>query len=1068
MKFINDIFSKLTIPNVSGLTDELKVQYINYISENRGKGIIILTSTMYEATKYYNYLKTYKNNVFLFPMDEFLTSVAIASSLDLKIKRLETLNNLKTTPNPIVVTNLTGFLKFVPNNAALEKLQLKIETTKNIQRDNFEKIIDKFGYNKTSLVTSSGEYSIRGYIIDIYPYNLSNPIRIELFGNEIESIKEFNVETQRSINKLNNITILPYDEITDNGQTNIYELMQEPLVIKIDPEIIDKSNELLQNQIIEYKSEKSLDKSQKFMFELSEINIKEEINITTFNNKKYTDISSQTIENFNNNLPALKKYLSQNLPKYAILLFIQKKDIILNLKEEFSIIETEPATYEKGKIYLINKPINQGFILQKYLVISENDIIKNNLPTKYHNPIKIGRKIKDFNDIKPGDYVVHSAHGIGIYNGVITLKKGDILKDYLQIKYTGNDKIYVPVEKINTIYKYSDADGIPPKINSLNSTAWTKTKNSIKAKIKDISKELLKLYAERSKLKSPKYKEYPEELIFASKFAYTETKDQTKCIKDILSDLKTEKPMDRLLCGDVGFGKTEVAFRAVFNTIMNGYQVAYLCPTTILSKQQYQNALERFKDFPINIEIINRFTSQKDFNKIITKLENGQIDLLFGTHKLFNSKIKFKNLGLLIIDEEQRFGVSQKEKIKEMAKDINILTLSATPIPRTLKMAMSGLKDLSILDTPPEERYPVQTYVVEQNDALIKEVIYKELSRNGQVYYLYNNVSKIETEKERLQKLIPDAKICYAHGQMAKEKLETIIEEFIAQKYDILVCTTIIETGIDIPNVNTLIINEAQNYGLSQLYQLRGRVGRSNKIAYAYLVYDNSKILNEVATKRLKAIKEFTELGSGYKIAMRDLSIRGAGDLLGSEQAGFIDSVGIELYTKLIEETLKEIKGEPIEEDEESSSPLLDVDTHIKPEYVEDDSIRIEIHQLINQIKDYETLTNIKNEIEDRFGKIDDKMEIYMYEEWFEKLASSLKIKHIVQTKEYVEITLPENISSSINGEKLFLKLYNVNPKFKIKYLAKRIIINLPIKNLDKHYLYYLVEILQQIKNDLV
>lgn len=1066
MKFLNNIFSKLPNPNVSGLTDELKVQYINYLSAKEDKGIIILTSTMYEATKYYNYLKTYKNNVFLFPMDEFLTSVAIASSPDLKIKRLETLNNLKTTTKPIVVTNLTGFLKFVPNNDALEKLQINIKINQTIQRENFEKIIDKFGYNKTSLVTSSGEYSIRGYIIDIYPYNLSNPIRIELFGNEIESIKEFNIETQRSINKQDNITILPYDEIIDNGQTNIYELMNHPLVIKIDPEIIEKSNELLLNQIIEYKEEKSLDKTQEFMFELSKINIKKEINISTFNNKAYTDISSQTLENFNNNLIAVKKYITQNIDKYAILLYIQKPDIILNLKEDFTIIENEIDTYEKGKIYLIKSSINQGFILQKYLVISENDIIKNNFTAKYHNPIKVGRKIKDFNDIKPGDYVVHRAHGIGIYNGVITLKKKDILKDYLQIQYTGNDKIYVPVEKINTIYKYSDADGIPPKINSLNSTAWTKTKNSIKAKIKDISKELLKLYAERSKLKSPKYKEYPEELVFASKFAYTETKDQTKCIKDILSDLKTEKPMDRLLCGDVGFGKTEVAFRAVFNTIMNGYQVAYLCPTTILSKQQYQNALERFKDFPINIEIINRFTSQKDFTKILTKLENGQIDLLLGTHKLFNAKIKFKNLGLLIIDEEQRFGVSQKEKIKELAKNINILTLSATPIPRTLKMAMSGLKDLSILDTPPEERYPVQTYVVEQNDALIKEVIYKEMSRNGQVYYLYNNVSKIETEKERLQKLIPDAKICYTHGQMPKEKLETIIEEFIAQKYDILVCTTIIETGIDIPNVNTLIVNEAQNYGLSQLYQLRGRVGRSNKIAYAYLVYDNSKLLNEVASKRLKAIKEFTELGSGYKIAMRDLSIRGAGDLLGSEQAGFIDSVGIELYTKLIEETLKEIKGEPIEE-EENPVPLLDVDTHIKPEYVEDESIRIEIHQLINQIKDYETLTNIKNEIEDRFGKIDDKMEIYMYEEWFEKLASSLGINHIIQTQEYVEITLPEDISSSINGEKLFLKLYNINPKFKIKYIAKRIIINLPIKKLDKHYLYYLVEILEQIKNDL-
>ena len=577
---------------------------------------------------------------------------------------------------------------------------------------------------------------------------------------------------------------------------------------------------------------------------------------------------------------------------------------------------------------------------------------------------------------------------------------------------------------------------------------------------------MLKLYAERSKLKSPKYIQYPEDLIFADKFEYTETRDQLRCIDDILNDLKSDKPMDRLLCGDVGFGKTEVAFRAIFNTIMNGYQVAYLCPTTILSKQQYSNALKRFKDFPINIAITNRFTTAKEFNKIVNDLKEGKIDLIFGTHKLFNEKIEYKKLGLLVVDEEQRFGVTQKEKIKEISKNVNVLTLSATPIPRTLKMAMSGLKDLSILDTAPEDRYPVQTYVVEQNNELIKEAIYKELSRNGQVFYLYNNVSKIEQEASKLSKLVPDAKICYAHGQMSKQELEKIIEDFIDKKYDILVCTTIIETGIDISNVNTLIIIDAQNYGLSQLYQLRGRVGRTNKIAYAYLTYNNSKILNEIAVKRLNAIKEFTELGSGYKIAMRDLSIRGAGDLLGSEQAGFIDSVGIELYTKMIEETLNEIKGIPKGEDESDTS-LIDIDTHIDETYVSDESVRIEIHQLINSIKDYTTLTKIKAEIEDRFGKINDKLEIYMYEEWFEKLAFKLKIKNIIQTKTYIEFSLPEDISSKINGEKLFLKLYNINPKFKLKYMAKRIIINLPIINLEKHYIYYLVDLLQEIISDM-
>ena len=801
------------------------------------------------------------------------------------------------------------------------------------------------------------------------------------------------------------------------------------------------------------------------MFNLEDINIQNEINLSTFNNKNYLDIKTGTLENFNTNFNALKTYIDNNLNENIIIFAINNEKTKNYLQDLFTI--SKEKSYKKGHIYLITSKINKGFIINNYIVISDNDIENKGIKHSYNNTVKIGRKIKDFNDIKKGDYVVHTAHGIGIYNGVVTLTQNGIQKDYLLINYAGTDKIYIPVEKISTIYKYSDADGTPPHINKLNSPAWAKTKSSVKSKVKDISENLLKLYAERSKIKSPKFKEYPEDLIFANNFEYIETKDQTKCINDILNDLRNDKPMDRLLCGDVGFGKTEVAFRAIFNTIINGYQVAYLCPTTILSKQQYGSAIERFKDFAINIAIVNRFTSQKEFNRIVNDLEEGKIDLIFGTHKLFNEKIKYKNLGLLVVDEEQRFGVTQKEKIKELTKNINVLTLSATPIPRTLKMAMTGLKDLSILDTAPQDRYPVQTYVIEQSDLLIKEAIYKELARNGQIFYLYNNVSKIENEANRLQKLVPEARICYAHGQMDKSHLEAVIEDFIDKKYDILVCTTIIETGIDISNVNTLIIIDAENYGLSQLYQLRGRVGRSNKIAYAYLTYNNQKILNEVASKRLSAIKEFTELGSGYKIAMRDLSIRGAGDLLGSEQAGFIDSVGIEMFTKLIEDTLNELHGIKTEEPEENDKTLINVDTHIEESYVSDESIRIEIHQLINQIRDYESLTKIKNEIEDRFGKIDDKLEIYMYEEWFEKLATKLKIKNVIQTKTFIELYIPQEISSKVNGEKLFLKLYSINNKFSIRYFNKQIIIKLPIINLEKHYLYYLVELLQEIANDI-
>ncbi len=1065
MKFLDCIFKNFTSNNISGLTEELKILYINYLNQNSEKNIIVLTSNLYNATKYYDYLKTYNNDVYLFPMDEFLTSVAIAISPDLKVKRLETLNNINNAKGKIIVTNLTGFLKFVPSSKTLEKLIIKLEKDKDINRQKFEELLAKFGYNKTSIVTSSGEYSIRGFVIDLFPYNYENPLRIELFGNTIEKIKEFDIESQLSIKELKTIDILPYDEINPSENISIYDLLNNPLVIKIDPENLLTTYQTMEEQIINYKQEKDIPKEYKYMFNLEDINIKDEINLSTYDKKGYLDIKCGSLENFNTNFNLLKNYIDKNINNNKIIFAINNEKISNYLTEMFAF--SNDKDLKPGNIYLINQKLNHGFIIEDYIVISDNDIENKGIKNSYNNTVKIGRKIKDFNDIKKGDYVVHAAHGIGIYNCVKTLTQNGIQKDYLLINYAGTDKIYIPVEKINTIFKYSDADGTPPKINKLNSPSWLKTKRSVKAKVKDISEQLLKLYAERSKIKSPKFNEYPEELIFANNFEYVETKDQSKCINDILNDLHSDKPMDRLLCGDVGFGKTEVAFRAIFNTIINGYQVAYLCPTTILSKQQYSNAIERFKEFPINIAIVNRFTTTKEFNNIVEELEEGKIDLIFGTHKLFNEKIKYKKLGLLVVDEEQRFGVSQKEKIKELTKNINVLTLSATPIPRTLKMAMTGLKDLSILDTAPQDRYPVQTYVIEQSDLLIKEAIYKELARNGQVFYLFNNVSKIEDEANNLQKLVPEARICYAHGQMDKQKLESVIEDFVDGKFDILVCTTIIETGIDISNVNTLIIIDAQNYGLSQLYQLRGRVGRSNKIAYAYLTYNNSKLLNEVSSKRLSAIKEFTELGSGYKIAMRDLSIRGAGDLLGSEQAGFIDSVGIEMYTRLIEETLNELHGIEPEKEDINDKSLINVDTHIDESYVSDESVRIEIHQLINQIKDYNSLTKIKNEIEDRFGKIDEKIEIYMYEEWFEKLAQKLEIKTVIQTKTYIELFLPPETSSKINGEKLFLKLYSINPKFSIRYLNKQIIIKLPVINLEKHYLYYFVELLEEIINDI-
>jgi transcription-repair coupling factor (superfamily II helicase) len=530
--------------------------------------------------------------------------------------------------------------------------------------------------------------------------------------------------------------------------------------------------------------------------------------------------------------------------------------------------------------------------------------------------------------------------------------------------------------------------------------------------------------------------------------------------------MESPVPMDRLLCGDVGFGKTEVAFVAAFKSILDSKQVLFLCPTTILSKQHYDNAIARFKNFPVNIGLLNRFTTPKEVNRILTGLKDGTIDMVIGTHRLLSDDIKLKDLGLLIIDEEQRFGVSQKEKIKKIKTDVNVLTLSATPIPRTLKMALSGLRDLSIIDSAPVNRYPVQTYVVNENDLLVKDVIYKELSRHGQIFILYNKIETLDTIVDKIQKLVPEARIAYAHGKMTKEKLETIMEDFVDYKFDILICTTIIENGIDIANANTLIVYNADHFGLGQLYQIRGRVGRSNRIAYAYLLYDNKKMLNDIAVKRLQTIKEFTELGSGYKIAMRDLSLRGSGDIFGSDQAGFVDSVGISLYMKMVEDELKKAKGEYVESDEEEGTSPIEVETHIDDNYVSDEDIKIEIHQKINEIDSLEKLRNVKEELVDRFGPISETLEIYMYEEYFSYLAKELNITRIKKTDRTVEIVLPEELSNNIKGDKLLFETMSISSKFNIQYIHKNIIITLFYINLERHYIYYLVQLLISIKDN--
>lgn len=1068
MDFLNNYFKYQNESEIVGLTPELNIFYILNYFQKTNKNILIITNTLYEANKYFDSISTYTDDCLLFPMDDFVASVALAISPELKIKRLETINVLKENNRKIVVTNLMGLLRYLPDYKSANKLEFKLQTGMSINRDKILEVLDSFGYKKDTLVTSTGEYAVRGYVIDLFLIEQEHPIRIEFFGNEIESIRFFDENTQMSIKEITEITCLPYQEITTSVKSSILDYLDIPMVFEIDKEGIDLGYEKLSEEILTYKKENDTDKN--LMFELEDINIKDVIYLNKFinNRNKALVYQSNTLDNFNSNFQLLREFVNKKLEdKKTVIFCLSRKAEIDFIKEMFHVarvVDEEHLFTER--VNILNKKINNGFEFDKYVVIGEYDIEKiNNREIKYKNSYKIGKKIKGFDQLQVGDYVVHTIHGIGQYQGVISLTKNGVVKDYLQIIYADNDKIYVPVEKISTIFKYSSKDGVVPVLSKLNGTAWAKTKKALQKKIHDISLELIKLYAARSKVTGPVFKDDPMDVMFDADFKYEPTIDQQKAFLDVKKDLENKVPMDRLLCGDVGFGKTEVAFRAMFMTAINGFQVAYLCPTTILSNQQYENALQRFKNFPVEIALLNRFTTKKEAERIIDGLKKGTIDIVFGTHRLLSDDVGYKNLGLLVVDEEQRFGVSHKEKIKKYKNDVNVLTLSATPIPRTLKMAMSGLRDLSIIDTAPVNRYPVQTYVIKEQDMVVKDAIYKELGRNGQIFVLYNRIDSIESKKDELEHLVPEARIVIAHGRMNKSQMEDVMQDFIDHKYDILLCTTIIETGIDISNANTLIIYDADRFGLSQLYQIRGRVGRSSKIAYAYLMYSKDKMLNEIAVKRLEAIKEFTELGSGYRIAMRDLSLRGAGDILGSDQAGFVDAVGLDLYMKMVDDEVKRLNGEePIED--KSNNSLIDVDTHISDSYVSDESLKIEIHQKINEIDSFDKLIEIQKELEDRFGKINEQIKIYMYEEWFEKLALSLHIERVVQNNKIVELEIPANLTKKLKFDKLFMQIYNICPKIQFRSMLNNVYITLPIGNLPKHFVYYLVDILNLIKDE--
>ncbi|KYH28643.1 transcription-repair coupling factor [Clostridium colicanis] len=1066
---------------VVGLSDSGIGFFINGIYENQDKSILIFTHSDVEAKNLYEDLSFYLPNVYYFPNKEVVFYNIYAISGDLRWERLKVIREMLREDKKIIVASIENLVASYISPELYRKYTIHISVGDTADMESLSERLIQSGYERVSIVEGKGEFSIRGGILDIYPPISSIPYRIEFFGDEVDSIRSFNTESQRSIEKFNSIEIFPAKEMiltkenVDKGYEEIkkdlelakktlgkdkearerielsisanLELLKENWGFEnIDsflPYFYDKTFTLTDYMkdclIFINDTQRCVGKLESIYFEFQEnykqflergnvllgqsklLVSKDEIMEELRESKLITlDMLHKENKYF---VPLHKEVFSQvSLSGYGgkiDLLIDDIKDKKLKGYKTVILSGTRPrgerlaetlrdrdieSTYkdvieniEYGELVITFGNQEKGFEYPdlKLCVISDKEIFgASKRKVARVNKKGVG-KIKSFTELKPGDYVVHTNHGIGVYKGIKQLEVQGHKKDYLELSYNGEDKLYVPVDQLDLVQKYIGSEGKPPKINKLGGSEWNKAKSKVKKAINEIAEDLVKLYAIRSTLKGHKFsKDTIWQKQFEDEFPYEETPDQLTAIEEIKRDMESEKVMDRLLCGDVGYGKTEVAMRAAFKAVMDGKQVAILVPTTILAEQHYNNLIQRFSDFPIKIDMVSRFRTSAQIKQTLKELKAGNVDILVGTHRILQKDVQFKDLGLLIVDEEQRFGVTHKEKIKNMKKNVDVLTLTATPIPRTLHMSLTGIRDISVIETPPEQRYPVQTYVVEFNEQLIADAIEREIDRGGQVYFVYNRVGSIKEMALYLGKLVPEARIGIAHGQMPEKELEKVMIDFMKNKYDILLCTTIIETGLDIQNANTMIIYDADKFGLSQLYQLRGRVGRSNRIAYAYLTYRKDKVLSEVAEKRLKAIKDFTELGSGFKIAMKDLEIRGAGNIIGSSQHGHMASVGYDLYCRMLEDTIKLIKGE-IDREPFETTVDLKVDAYIPNNYIDDEMQKIEIYKKIASIDSKEAMLDIQEELEDRFSDIPNSVDNLMNIAYIKALANKLGIQEI-------------------------------------------------------------------------
>lgn len=1106
--YLEDIKNKKSPVMLTGLTDVSKTYFSYGTSEYINNNICIITYNEIQAKRLVKDISYFNENVVLLPKREIVTYDYVAESKDLPYERIEALNKIYEGKAKVIVTTIEALMqRIVPKNVLYKNL-LKFNIGKTYNLEEIKKTLVSLGYIRCDLIEAKGQFSIRGGILDIAITDKKG-VRIEFWGDDVDSIRYFNIASQRSTEMIENVTIYPCHEfVLDTNLEDVckeienrYDEEKYENIIKNDIELIKSGNYISKidkyydsfykntTNLLDYIEDNYiifLDEANKIKARANNVLVdnqnvqkmlieKEKIIPDAISNiYEYEDVISQILRRQTvylekqdtsfvdeNNVNAKRNGINfttreVNFYKSGMELFLEEVQTAINEKKTVVLLAGNEQNSQKLSLLLLEKEIPHKYMekLDKdipnsvvivstgvvstgfecydlnLLVISSEELFNKDTKKRRraHTDFSSGEKVV-FADLKIGDYVVHKTHGIGQFIGVNTIKADNITKDYIKIKYRDDDILYVPTNQLDNIRKYIGGGESLPKLNRLGSKEWSNTKKKVKSNLQEVARNLIELYAKRQKIKGFAFeKDTPWQTQFENSFPYVETDDQLRCIEEVKKDMEKDKPMDRLLCGDVGYGKTEVAIRAAFKACMSQKQVAYLVPTTILANQQYESFKERMEDFAIRVELLNRFRTKKEQQEVIKKLKLGEVDVVIGTHRLLSKDVEFKDLGLLIIDEEHRFGVKDKEKIKELKANIDVLTMTATPIPRTLHMSIVGVRDMSVIYEPPQNRRPVQTYVLEYDEEVVKEAITRELERDGQVFYLYNNVEGIIKKSEDIKKLVPEAKVGYAHGKMTGRELEEIMMDFINKKINVLVCTTILESGIDIPNANTIIVENADRLGLAQLYQIRGRVGRSNIQSYAYITYKPDKLLSEVADKRLKAIKEFTEFGSGFKIAMRDLEIRGAGSLLGEIQHGHMDQVGYDTYCKLLDEVIKEMQGVEVPQEVDVQIDI-NVSSYIPDDYIENSSQKIEIYQNIALCRNEEDIQNVIDEIIDRYGQMPEEVNNLLEIARIKELAKKAFVTKISERRDSVVFNFDANNFNFDVVDKL-IKTYRNQIKF--------------------------------------